>query len=101
MLTCQISVQDPVGVEVMNPIKDLVQERLHHAFVHHHLPLVGFGLPVELDDVLETRKRKVLHSFRESTWSKSPFYLPKGHALSSRPGAKPFCQHARGKPSGD
>ncbi len=56
--TYQISVEDPVGVQVVNPVEDLVQQRLHHPFVHHHLPLVCFGLSVEFDDVLEEEREK-------------------------------------------
>ena len=47
----QIPMEHPVGVEVVDAVEDLVEERLDHALVDHDLLLVGLGRPVELDDV--------------------------------------------------
>ena len=52
-LTYQVSVQYPVGMEVVNAVKDLVEQGLHHAFGHLNLSLLpGFDCPVILDNVL-------------------------------------------------
>ena len=48
----QIPVEHPVGVQVMDPIQDLVEQRLDHPSGQLHGLLVGLGCPVELDDVL-------------------------------------------------
>ena len=37
----------------MNPIEDLVEQRLDHSLVDHHSLFVGLGSAVELDNVLE------------------------------------------------
>lgn len=50
--THQIPVEHPVGMEVMDPIQDLIQERLHHPSGQLHRLLIGLGGAVELDDVL-------------------------------------------------
>ena len=47
----QIPMEHPVGVEVVDAVEDLVEERLDHPLVDHDLLLVGLGRPVELDDV--------------------------------------------------
>ena len=44
--------QHPVGVQVLNAVQDLVQQRLHHPPRDHHRLLVGLGRPVVFDDVL-------------------------------------------------
>ena len=49
----------PVGVEIMNPVENLVQQRLDHALVHHDLLLVGLRRTVELDDVPQVMLRVV------------------------------------------
>ena len=43
----------------MDPVEDLVQQRLDHALVHHDLLLVGLGRAVELDDVPQVVLRVV------------------------------------------
>lgn len=48
----QIPVEHPVGVKVMDPVQDLVEQRLDHASGELHGLLVGLRRPVELDDVL-------------------------------------------------
>lgn len=53
----QIPVEHPVGVKVMDPIQNLIQERLHHPAGQLHGLLVGLGGTVELDDVLWERQR--------------------------------------------
>lgn len=55
----QISVQNPIGMEVVDAIENLVEERLDHALVHHDLLLAGLGRPVVLDDVPEVVLRVV------------------------------------------
>lgn len=49
--THQISVQDPVRVQIMDSIQDLIQQTLHHSLRHHDGLLVGLRRSVELDDV--------------------------------------------------
>lgn len=51
--THQIPVENPVGMEVMDPIQNLIQERLHHPSRKLHGLLVGLGGSVELNDVLQ------------------------------------------------
>lgn len=53
----QIPVEHPVGMEVMDPIQNLIQERLHHPSGQLHGLLVGLRGAVELDDVLRGRER--------------------------------------------
>ena len=53
----QIPVEHPVGMEVMDPIQDLIQERLHHPSGQLHGLLVGLGGAVELDNVLQGKER--------------------------------------------
>ena len=53
----QIPVENPVGMEVMDPIQNLIQERFHHPSGQLHGLLVGLGGAVELDDVLRGRER--------------------------------------------
>jgi hypothetical protein len=50
--TYKISVQHPVGMQVVNAIEYLVQQGFNHCFGDHHRLLVGFGSAVEFDDVL-------------------------------------------------
>lgn len=52
----QIPVEHPVGMEVMDPIQNLIQERLHHPSRQLHWLLVGLRSTVELDDVLRGRE---------------------------------------------
>lgn len=55
--TNQVSVQHPVGVEVVNSIKDLEQQGLHHALGYLHSGLFAcFDCTVVLDDVLRESK---------------------------------------------
>ena len=51
--------EHPVGVEVVDAVEDLVEERLDHALVDHDLLLVGLGRAVELDDVPQVVLRVV------------------------------------------
>lgn len=44
-------------MEVMDPIQNLIQERLHHPSGELHGLLVGLGGTVELDDVLQRRQK--------------------------------------------
>ena len=46
-------------MEVVDPVEDLVEQRLDHALVHHDLLLVGLGSAVELDDVPQVVLRVV------------------------------------------
>ena len=57
--THQIPMEHPVGVEVVDSVEDLVEERLDHALVDHDLLLVGLGRAVELDDVPQVVLRVV------------------------------------------
>ena len=52
--------QDPVGVEIVDAVQDLVEERLDH--VPGNVDLLTFGLArsVELDDMLQERKNESL-----------------------------------------
>ena len=59
LVSHQIPVEYPVGVEVVDAVEDLVEERLDHALVDHDLLLVGLGRPVELDDVPQVVLRVV------------------------------------------
>ena len=50
--------QHPVGVEVVNSIKDLEQQGLHHALGYLHSGLFAcFDCTVVLDDVLRESKQ--------------------------------------------
>ena len=51
--------QDPVGVEVVDAVQDLVEERLDH--VSRNVDLLTFGLArsVELDDMLREKERVI------------------------------------------
>ena len=48
--------QDPVGVEVVNPIEYLVQKRLNHVLGNLLRLLISLGSPVVLDNVLGTSR---------------------------------------------
>lgn len=48
----QIPVEHPVGVKVMDPIQNLVEQRLDHPSGELHGLLVGLRRPVEFDDML-------------------------------------------------
>lgn len=50
--------EDPVGVEVMDAIQDLVEQRLDHSSRQLKWLLVGLGRSVELNNVL--RKDKII-----------------------------------------
>ncbi len=50
--------EDPVGVEVMDAIQDLVEQRLDHSSRQLKRLLVGLGRSVELNNVL--RKDKII-----------------------------------------
>ena len=54
--THKIPVQDPVGVEVVNPIEYLVQKRLNHVLGNLLRLLISFGSAVVLDNVLGTSR---------------------------------------------
>lgn len=45
-------------MEVMDPVQNLIQERLDHASRQLHGLLIGLGGSVELDDVLKGDQRK-------------------------------------------
>lgn len=64
----QIPVEHPVGMEVMDPIQNLIQEGLHHPSGQLHGLLVGLGGAVELDDVLPGREHFQLGLF---LWSEA------------------------------
>ena len=49
----QVSVKNPVGVEVVNTIKDLIEQTLHHSLVDQQGLLVRLGRSVVFDDVPE------------------------------------------------
>lgn len=51
MQSHQVPVQNPVGVQVVDTIQDLVQQTLDHALGYHDGLLVGLGGAMELDDV--------------------------------------------------
>lgn len=48
--------EDPVGVEVMDAIQDLVEQRLDHSPGQLKWLLVGLGRSVELNNVLQKDK---------------------------------------------
>lgn len=48
--------EDPVGVEVMDAIQDLVEQRLDHSSRKLKWFLVGLGRSVELNNVLQGDK---------------------------------------------
>lgn len=48
----QIPVEHPVGMKVMDPIQNLIEQRLDHPSGQLHGLLVRLRRPVELDDVL-------------------------------------------------
>ena len=53
LISNQISVENPVGVEVVNSIQNLVEQRLHHALGHLYWRLLAtLYSSVELYDVL-------------------------------------------------
>lgn len=45
--------EDPVGMEVMDAIQDLVEQRLDHSSRQLQWFLVGLGCSVELNNVLQ------------------------------------------------
>ena len=45
--------KNPVGVEVVNTIKDLIEQTLHHSLVDQQGLLVRLGRSVVFDDVPE------------------------------------------------
>jgi len=49
----QVSVQDPVGVQIVDAVQDLVEQRLYHPTGQLERLLIGLGGSVELDDVLQ------------------------------------------------
>lgn len=53
----QIPVEDPVGVEVMDPVQNLIQQRLDHPSGKLHGFFVGLGGTVELDNMLKERQK--------------------------------------------
>lgn len=38
----------------MDPVQNLVEQRLNHTLVDHNLLLIGLGRPVKFDNVLKT-----------------------------------------------
>lgn len=50
--------EDPVGVEVMDAIQDLVEQRLDHSSRQLKWLLVGLGRSVELNNVLQKEKTR-------------------------------------------
>lgn len=52
----KVSVKDPVGVEVMDAIQDLVEQRLDHSSRQLKWLFVGLGCSVELNNVLQRDK---------------------------------------------
>ena len=55
--THQVSVEHPVGMEVVDSIQYLVQQRLHHALGHlHRVLLAPLDRTVVLDDVLRRKE---------------------------------------------
>jgi hypothetical protein len=58
-------VQDPVGMEIVDSVENLIEQRLDHALVNHHSLLVGLGGTVEFDDVLKIKAlEKMIKNFR-------------------------------------
>ena len=52
----QVSMKNPIGMEIVDSIKDLVEERFDHSVGNNCLWLLPhFNCPVVLDDVLEKR----------------------------------------------
>lgn len=49
--------EDPVGVQVVDAVQDLIEQRLDHALGRVHGLLVGLGRSVELDDVLPNKTK--------------------------------------------
>ena len=55
--THQVSVEHPVGMEVVDSIQYLVQQRLHHALGHlHRVLLAPLDRTVVFDDVLRRKE---------------------------------------------
>lgn len=52
--------EDPVGVEVMDAIQNLVEQRLDHSSRQLKRLLVGLGRSVELNNVLRQNKKIVV-----------------------------------------
>ncbi len=50
-------------MQVVDAVQNLVEQRLDHALVHHYLSLVGLGLAVKLDNVLEGASKKLITLF--------------------------------------
>ncbi len=51
--------QDPVGVQIVNAIQDLVEQRLYHPTRQLKRLLIGLGGSVELNDVLQRNIRPI------------------------------------------
>lgn len=52
--------EDPVGVEVMDAIQNLVEQRLDHSSRQLKWLLVGLGCSVELNNVLQKDKKTAI-----------------------------------------
>ena len=59
MCVHQVSVQNPVGVQVVDAIQYLVHEALHHTLGNHYLTLLAcLDCSVIFDDVLNVKTRE-------------------------------------------
>lgn len=52
--------EDPVGMKVMDAIQDLVEQRFDHPSGQLERLLVGLGCSVELNNVLQKDKMRVI-----------------------------------------
>ena len=93
--------QDPVGVEIVDAVQDLVEERLDH--VPRNVDLLTFGLArsVELDDMLREKERVI--DSRNSTFIAlfRKIFLPISHARQNQTTARLCARGGTGKPSLD
>ena len=55
----QVSVENPVGVQVVDTVQDLIEQTLHHPLVDQQRFLVRLGCSVVLDDVPQVVLRVV------------------------------------------
>ena len=66
----QVSVEHPVGMQVVYSIQDLVEQRLHHALGYLYSRLLPcFDSPMILDDVLGGQRENHMHqSIEPCSW---------------------------------
>jgi len=79
--TYQITMQNPVWMQIVNAIKNLVQQRLHHVLGRADWLFVCFCRTMELYDMLHNSPKKSLHN--ESANQTKSINQPTNHLINS------------------